>query len=323
MVSQGGLQFLRMLNLEEFEYHIDASTFQKPLLDLAEVLAQKVNREGKNLLPSRPIFVATDIFVLVRLAMRTYDLLFYINADERRQNDCFWRPVYTMVSLPLVRNMIDCLFNVTLILQDPAHNGALFRKSGFKRALNALDGDEKRYGGEPKWDEWIRRNRDGFDVGIRVSGLTMSEVLAETNSWPTMGKYIGDKRPGGSFSPHQDFLRTFTFGRWREYSAMAHGAFEGLFPVAMYFIPDSFPHEERPKLDATYPKILSMHMLRSAGILLCIVTELQLYFRFDDSGARINERIHSMWNVLMPVFEVKELYEERYKKLLEERGINP
>jgi len=53
------------------------------------------------------------------------------------------------------------------------------------------------------------------------------------------------------------------------------------------------------------------------------VTELQAYLRFDDSGARINERIHEVWNALMPTFTVKQLYDSRYRRLMEEKGINP
>lgn len=30
-----------------------------------------------------------------------------------------------------------------------------------------------------------------------------------------------------------------------------------------------------------------------------------------------------MWNVLMPLFEVKELYKGRYEKLMQERNIFP
>lgn len=86
-------------------------------------------------------------------------------------------------------------------------------------------------------------------------------------------------------------------------------------------IEQKLPHDDRPKLDEIYPKILSMHIARAAAILLCIITELQAYFRFDDDGARINERIQEMWKVLMPVFEVKELYEERYKQLMQDRRI--
>jgi hypothetical protein len=255
--------------------------------------------------------------------MHTYNMLFYLNADERRETDCRWQNVYTIVSLPLIRNMIDCLYNTTAILDNPAANGVLFRKSGFHRALAALDVDEERYGGQAKWDTWIKKNRDGLDFGMRECGLTMSEVKAQTTSWPTLGKYISDRQPGGGFTPHQTFLKTFLFGDWRQYSAIAHGAFEGLIPVAMYYVADSMVHEDRDKLDAIFPTIFSMHIPRIAAILLCIVTELQAYFGFDDNGARINQRIHEMWNALMPVFDVKALYDERYAQLMKDKRINP
>ncbi len=154
------------------ECDLDVSPFQKPLCQLAEVLAQKIKREAPKLLAA-PNFVSVDLHVLIRQAMHTYDLLFYLHADERRENDCYWRPAYTMVSLPLIRNMIDSFYNITAILQDPAANGAWFRKSGFKRALEALDEDEGYYRGQPKWDSWIAKNRDGLDFLIRECGLTM------------------------------------------------------------------------------------------------------------------------------------------------------
>jgi len=198
-----------------------------------------------------------------------------------------------------------------------------FRKSGFKKALAALDEDEQRYKGQPDWDHWIANRRDAIDFLIRQCDLSMTAVLAQLAFWPTLGKYVSDKKPGGTTTPHQDFLKTFTLGKWREYSAMAHGAFEGLMNVAMYYVADSFPHEDRPRVDAAHSDILSTHIVRAAGILLCIVTELQAHFRFDDDGARINQRIHEMWIALMPAFEVKELYEERYEQLMKDRHMNP
>jgi hypothetical protein len=67
-----------------------------------------------------------------------------------------------------------------------------------------------------------------------------------------------------------------------------------------------------------------MHLARRAAVIpICIVTELQAYFRFDDDGARINERIRAMWDVLISVAEIKELYDEgRYSQLMKDRGIN-
>ena len=304
---------------KDLEYNLDASTFQKPLDQLAEVLAQNVKREAPALLRA-PDFVAVDLHVLIRQAMYTYDLLFYLNADERRETDCYWRIGYSIVTLPLIRNMIDCLYNITAILQNPRVNGAWFRKSGFRKALAAFDEDEAKYGGRPEWDEWISKGRKGLDFQIRVNGLAMSDVLAQA-PWPTLGKYISDKQPGGTTTPHQDFLRTLTYGKWREYSAMSHGAFEGLLRVAMYYISDSMPHEVRPDIEAVHPRVLYLHIARAAAILLCIITELQAHFHFD--GANIDERIHKMWNALMPVFEVKELYNERYSQLMRDKRIEP
>jgi len=218
--------------------------------------------------------------------------------------------------------MIDCLYNITAILQDPSVNGTWFRKSGYKKALADFDEEEARYGGRPKWDEWIRNGREGLDFQIRACGLTIPGVLG-TVPWPTLGKYVSDKRPGGTLTPHQEFLRTFTYGRWREYSAMAHGGFEGLMRAGVFYIVDSLPHEERPKVEEAHLKVFSAHIARAALMLLCIITELQAYFHFDDDGARINERIHKIWNAVMPVFEVKELYNERYEQLMKDKHIDP
>jgi hypothetical protein len=43
----------------------------------------------------------------LHVAMYTYDLLFYLHADERRETDCYWRTGYSIPSLPLIRNLID------------------------------------------------------------------------------------------------------------------------------------------------------------------------------------------------------------------------
>lgn len=296
----------------------DISTYQKPLGQLAEVLAQKMRREAPNLI--RPDYAAVDIHVLLRVAMRTYDLLHYLNADVRRETDTDWKQSYSIVTLPLIRNMIDCLYNITAILNDPGGNAPWFRKSGYRKALLAFKEDEERYGGDPKWDDWIQRNRGQLDLGMRAVSMSENEVMAQKESWPTLGKYVSPRRPGDALTPHQQFLKTFTYGFWREYSAMAHGAFEGLIPVASYYVPDSLRHEDREKLQARHIHVLSLHVPRAAVILLCIVTELQAYFRFE--GADINKRIHAMWRALLPIFDAKELYDERYAKLMEDKGID-
>jgi len=301
---------------------LDASTFQRKLETLAEVIAQKLRREAPKLLGATPGYVSVDLHVMLRQMIYTYNAFFYLNADERVKDDPHYRKQYSVVMLPLVRNMIDCFYNITAILQNPAVKGAEFRSSGYKAKMLALDDDDARYGGKAEWDEWIARGRALLRQDMSANGFTESAVLA-ASQWPTLGRYVNSPQPGGTFSAHQQALKLLNYGPWREYSALAHATFDGLLETAASYIVDAIPHEERPKLDQIHPLRLSTHISQSAGILISVVTELQAYFHFDDAGARINERIHEVWNALLPTFAVKELYEGRYAHLMKDKGITP
>src|SRR5713226_4014364 len=96
------------------EVRIDAKTFQEQLGRLSLTIALKVQREGSKILP-KPDFVYVDIYVMLKQAHHTCNLFFYLNADERRKGkgDGAWKVGYSIVILPLVRCMIDCLYNIT------------------------------------------------------------------------------------------------------------------------------------------------------------------------------------------------------------------
>lgn len=295
---------------------IDFGPIQQPLRDLSETVAQKVYREAPQML-SAPPYVTPNLFVMIRHAMYTCDFLFYVHADETREKDCNWNPAYTFVSAPLIRSLIDSLYNVTRILQNPYENGTAFCKSGFKQELKNLREVENRYRGQPEWALYIQEKRQKINLALRQYGFTIAEIDAQT-SWETMGKYLNNKR-GGQLSPHQLFLKNFTYGNWREYSAMSHGGFEGLLNSISVYTRDAVPHEDRAKMDEIYPRVMSMHMGRAALLMLCIVTEVQAYFRFP--SANISSRVRQVWNALMQVYEAKELYERHYADLMNSRGI--
>jgi hypothetical protein len=303
------------------EVRIDAKTFQEQLGRLSQTIALKVQREGPKIL-SKPDFVNADIHVMLKQAHHTCSLFFYLNADERRKGkgDGAWKVAYSIVVLPLVRCMIDCLYNITVLLENPGAKGYQFRESGFRRMLQTLDADEKLYGGDQAWDAYIADRRKHVDLLMRMSGITVDDVNAAT-SWPTLGAYL---RPieNVPLTPNQEFLRRLTYGFWQEYSGMAHATFQGLIPTAIFYTPEGVPHEERADFDNVVVEVtISRHTFRAAAILLCTLTEVQAHFRFD--GARINQRLHEVWNALIPVPEIKELYDERYSKLMNDKAIDP
>jgi hypothetical protein len=72
-------------------------------------------------------------------------------------------------------------------------------------------------------------------------------------------------------------------------------------------------------VESSYELFVSAQLGRAATVLLCLITELQAYCRFD--GHNINERIRKVWEPLLPLFEAKELYDGRYSKLMAQKGI--
>lgn len=293
---------------------LDARTFQRKLDELANTIAFKVQREGiyRGL---SPVFVIPDIYFLLRQAQQTYNLFCFMNADERRQKDVDWRPAYSAVMLPLIRTMIDCLYNISAILQNPGVTGHRFRSSGYKFALEALDADEGRYGGDPLWDTYIADRRNTMSDGMRADGFADAEVRA-AKKWDTLGAYLATDTP----TPHQEFLKKFTFGFWKEYSGISHATFQGLLHIAIFLAPKDLPHEDRPKLELASENLIARHIPRVAELLLCTLTEVQSHCRFE--GAHINQHLHKIWDALSVVAEIKELYDARYAGLMKEKGIN-
>ena len=89
----------------------------------------------------------------------------------------------------------------------------------------------------------------------------------------------------------------------------------------MFYMRDDVPYEGQKQFENISEQMISMHIFRVAGILLCILTEVQAYFRFD--GARINQRLHETWKALLPVLEIRELFEKRYAQLMKDKGLDP
>jgi len=298
------------------KWEVDATKFQVQLGELTTTVAYKVQREGIKLIGSRT--AVEDIYVMLRMAQRTYDLFFYLNAEEHRKSP-HWRAYYTFVVLPVIRSMIDCLYNVTVMLDDPKSKPAEFRRSGYRMSYEALAEDERKYASDPdpRWADWFKKRRENLELGLRRDGFTFKEVMAQ-KKWPTLGVYLVPKK-GFPLTEHQLFLKSLTYGHWREYSEYAHGTFQGLMRTAMPFLEHDLPHEERPRLEEASLLNIFHHMARASAVLLCIVTELQAFFGFD--GARINERLCAVWDALLPAPEVKDLYDSRYAQLMRERGI--
>jgi hypothetical protein len=79
---------------------VDAGKFAQQLAELGRTVTYSVEREGHLRLPQSAIPI--DTAIILRQLLHTYNLILFINADERRDDDTAYRQSYSFVILPLV-----------------------------------------------------------------------------------------------------------------------------------------------------------------------------------------------------------------------------
>jgi len=293
---------------------LDAGTFAKPLAEVTRIITNKVERDGPTVFPNSTITIDTS--VILRHLHETYNLICWINADDIRFGVVGYRTPYSFVSLPLVRTMIDGFYNATALLDDPAR-ARPFRISGYYRKREALQADEARYGTDQQWQQDFSRRHTASTEGLRAEGFTEADLDDKRNRWLLLGEYL-KKEPD---TPHKQLLRHLTLGFWKEYSAVSHASFDALVDLYPFIATDRLPHELRDHVSSTALRHITMHIGRAGGLLLCLLTEIQHVYRFGDFD--IDKRLRQVWTAMIPLYEVRELYDFRYNRILREPETSP
>jgi hypothetical protein len=273
-------------------------------------MTNKVEREGEALFPNST--APHDVSVILRQIRSTYNLICWVNADDIRYGEVGYLLQYSFVILPLVRTMIDGFYNATALLDDPTR-ARKFRISGYFRKREALRADEARYGSDPEWAASLADTRARLTLTMRVDGFSDADLDDKGNMWPLLGKYL-EVTKANPDTKHKQLLRHLTLGFWKEYSSVSHASFDGLGEIYPFIATDRLPHEMREQVKIAGLRRITMHIGRAAGLLLCLLTELQHFFRFDDFD--IDKRLKAVWEAMVPLYEVRELYEFRYKSIL-------
>ncbi len=173
--------------------------------------------------------------------------------------------------------------------------------------------DERRYSNDPQWEKHLKGQRQSIQDGMRADGFSEADLDDKKNKWPLLAQYLETKPD----TPHRQLLKKMTLGFWKEYSSLSHASFDGLVDLFPFIATDSLPHDKRDMVkDDIVLRSLTMHYGRAAGILLCLLTEIQAFFLFD--GADIDKRLAQIWSAMIPLYEVRELYDFRYNAMLKE-----
>ena len=258
--------------------------------------------------------IPVDTGVILRQIAWTFKLLRFVNADDTRFNNSGYRHAYSFVILPLIRTMIDGFYNCTAMLDDPSRS-RVFRISGYYRMREALRADETKYSQNPSYKEFLAKTRTNLDKGMQIENISDHDLDNKANKWPLLGDYLRSQPR----TPHKELLRKLTLGFWKEYSSISHASFDGLVSLYPFIAGDRIPHDERDGLVEAADRHISTHIGRAASILLCLLTEIQHFYKFD--SADIDDRLGKIWSALIPMVEVRELYDARYKGLLKNPAV--
>jgi hypothetical protein len=170
-----------------------------------------------------------------------------------------------------------------------------------------------RYSNDPAWKTDLDSRRMRLSIGLSQDNLTDADLDDKKNKWPLLGEYVDAKK--NTDTPHRQMIRRLSLGIWREYSSISHASYDGLVTLYPFIAYDSLPHRMRnDALDNYSLRNFTMHFGRASGLLLCLLTEIQHYFKFDDSN--VDTRLRDIWIAILPMYEIRELYDFRYKSIL-------
>lgn len=283
----------------------------KPLRDLTLATESIVLQLERELADKHPSFgLRDDLSMLIRQARETFGLLVFINGDNARDGGAGYKIAYSAVCLPLIRTLIDIYYTIIVLLDAP-EKIKHYRLSGFRRKFDALEEDIRRYKDRPTWKSYLEFQRKSLKKGLEAFGLTKAEVR-ETSVWPTLSRYLRNTSEKTQIS---ETLRILMLSDWEDYSGISHASFAALLDIFPYLDERRFETQAPGRLTEKVDREVSMHMARAAGLLLSIVTEVQSHFRF--AGGQIDTRLAAVWIGLKETPVVGELYEQRYKALLE------
>ncbi len=293
--------------------YIDFSVITRPLDSLLAALENKIEREWPVHLAG--IRGAHALFLLtLRTSTATYRSVRYLCADKPPDPDR--RLEYSVSVPPLNRTILDSIFTVVFVLEDPPSRCDWFFAADWRETRIELERHEAEYGHLPEWRECQTKLRAYSDAGIAIAGVSAAQVAQPSSipKWPNPGGMV--KHGASSRLPlpsTRAFLKYLNDWFYADLSQQSHLGGSGLMKRAGGLIND---YRKNPDTEANLRRYKNSQVGQTVSLILVLASEMEAYFNFG-----LRERLQYVWGVLTPYVGVaKELYERRYASLL---GMTP
>ncbi len=270
---------------------------------LYQAVHNKLEREWPvSLDPTEALPVLLRGFVL--LSANTLKSIGYLCADH--PPDANRRPEYALSVPPLARTLMDTLFNIVFLFENPSENIRWYWRSAWREYREDRDRYKERYGDDPRWSEWLEtfeKTLEGFREPWFVEAGTDAK---DVRYWPHPGQML---RCSELSEDRRAFLQYLNDWFYKDLSRSSHLSGPG-FILRSFTL---FEYPENPKREENLVHLKGSSVFTVVTLFLAILSEIEGAVRFG-----LAPRMEYLWGLLKAHSEeALDLYEKRYSKLLQ------
>lgn len=277
---------------------IDFNLINQPLEQIYNRTISKLDKEDRE--PKSFYFILKG---LLTNSFQTYKAIRKLVATD---------PKYPAQAHILGRSLIDTLFTIVALVENPHENSKKYEKAGYRIAYEEVKQYNARFSNDLNWQDWLKEREKSLESFAKLLGLSTEEKnnpVSTIEYWPNphqLLKTSKSSKPIISLSSDKwrflDEVRKWRYGELSDWSHMGWGGMAmGVFAT----MPEHHWHPGKFESDADYNGILFLLMILSEIEACCSYGEVQ--------------NLCYAWTILNSYFEeAKEYYNFRYDNLLEE-----
>jgi len=291
-----------------FDFEISFRPINEAIKNLPVAICNRIDRERRQLLEAYFEGLPAILRLTVRIAAITFDSIRFLIADQP-VNDAR-RKEFAVSVPPMARTILDAVFNVVFIFDDPAKNARRYYAGGWLNAKEHDDALHARHGADPTWVSWLAEHHRWVDWMATDAKLTAAERAnpATVKYWPHPGRML---RADTAFKDagRRTYLELLDDRFYGHLSQDSHGSLLGISRGG--FLCDD--HQRPPNYDDMITTYKTQVFLHSLTIYLALLSEITVDARL---GFQARELVR-VWKHIRDWSEATELFDARYGALLE------
>ena len=288
--------------LRQFDFGLVNERIQGLSINLTRDLERRVKKakEGADRDGEKRLFL---LLIMARFAWNSYHTVTFLTSDV--EDDCPRKPTFVLLVPPINRQLLDLLFSLAYMLDDFPKRSLQYQQAGWRELFESEQQQKTAFSSNKEWHPHFQNLES---VRQRLSELcSLSPEQKQTPSsipyWKTPLQLKDEK------TKCRQFLRYLESWLYRDTSAQAHLSFGGLYPIAMFLLPDLMTDQvDKFMRERTLQQYRFTHFSRTAIIFLAIATEIDTYCKLNNV-----EQINYLWTIFNDyVAEAKEMWDLRY-----------